>query len=101
MVQEMFFGGSDTTSSTIEWAMAELLCNPNSMRKVKEEINSVVGLYGKVEEKNIDQLPYLQAVVKENLRLHPGLHFHYFYHGMQCTILATWGIKYPRIHKCL
>lgn len=73
MVQEMFFSGSDTTSSTIEWAMAELLRNPDSMRKVKEEINSVVGLYGKVEEKNMDQLPYLQAVVKENLILHPAL----------------------------
>lgn len=69
----MFSGGSDTASSTIEWAMAELLRNPDSMRKVKEEINSVVGLHGKFEEKNMDKLPYLQAVGKENLRLHPAL----------------------------
>ncbi|KAH7857162.1 hypothetical protein Vadar_009729 [Vaccinium darrowii] len=71
IILEMFFAGSETTSSTIEWAMVELLCNPDSMRKVKEEINSIIGLDQKVEEKNMDELPYLQAVVKETLRLHP------------------------------
>ncbi|KAH7858974.1 hypothetical protein Vadar_030028 [Vaccinium darrowii] len=71
IILEMFFAGSETTSSTIEWAMVELLCNPDSMRKVKEEINSIIGLDRKVEEKNMDELPYLQAVVKETLRLHP------------------------------
>ena len=71
MVQEMFFAGSETTSSTIEWAMAELLRMPYSMRKVKDEIDQVVGPNRKVEEGDIDALPYLQAVTKETLRLHP------------------------------
>ncbi|XP_058217040.1 iridoid oxidase-like [Rhododendron vialii] len=35
--------------------------------------HSVVGVHGKVEEKNMDKLPYLQVVVKENLRLHPAV----------------------------
>ncbi|KAK3440942.1 hypothetical protein EUGRSUZ_B01201 [Eucalyptus grandis] len=35
---EMFFAGSKTTSSTIEWAMAELLRQPESMKKAKDEI---------------------------------------------------------------
>lgn len=65
--------GSETTSSTVEWAMAELLRRPESMYKAKEELNTVVGPKKKVEERDIDNLPYLQAVVKETLRLHPAL----------------------------
>ncbi|GAV73804.1 p450 domain-containing protein [Cephalotus follicularis] len=73
IVLEMFFAGSETTSSTIEWGMAELLCKPDLMRKAKEELNSIVGPSRKVEESDIGDLPYLQAVVKETLRLHPPL----------------------------
>ncbi|GKU98301.1 hypothetical protein SLEP1_g11321 [Rubroshorea leprosula] len=51
--------------------MVELLRNPASMRKVKEELNRVVGLNEEVEESDIKELPYMQAVVKERLRLHP------------------------------
>ncbi|GAV63822.1 p450 domain-containing protein [Cephalotus follicularis] len=71
IVLEMFFAGTETMSSSIEWGMTELLCNPDSMTKAKEELNSIVGPSRKVEEKDIDDLPYLQAVVKETLRLHP------------------------------
>ncbi|KAK3440948.1 hypothetical protein EUGRSUZ_B01208 [Eucalyptus grandis] len=45
IILEMFFAGSDTTSSTIEWAMAELLRQPVSMKKAKDEINQIVGLH--------------------------------------------------------
>ncbi|KAK8337025.1 hypothetical protein V6Z11_A09G161000 [Gossypium hirsutum] len=68
---EMFFAGSETRSSAIEWAMVELLRKPDSMKKMKEEINRVIGTQRKVEESDIDNLPYLQAVIKETLRLHP------------------------------
>ena len=68
----MFLAGSDTTSSTMEWTMAELLRNPNSMRKLKEELDHVIGPNRKVEESDINELPYLQAIVKEAFRLHPA-----------------------------
>lgn len=74
IILEMFFAGSETTSSTIEWAMVELLRNPDSLRKVKEEIDQVVP-NRKVEETDIDELVYLQEVVKETLRLHPAIPF--------------------------
>ncbi|KDP43102.1 hypothetical protein JCGZ_27051 [Jatropha curcas] len=70
IILEIFFGGTETTSGTIEWAMSELFSNPESMMKVKEELNQVIGKR-KVEESDIDELPYLQAVVKETMRLHP------------------------------
>lgn len=69
----MFFGGSETTSSTIEWVLAELLRSPETMKKVKEELHRVMGPNKKIKESDIDNLSYLQAVVKETLRLHPAL----------------------------
>ncbi|XP_056161597.1 iridoid oxidase-like [Syzygium oleosum] len=73
IVLEMFLAGSETTSSTIEWAMAELLRHPESMKKAKDEIDEVVGLNRKLEENDTEKMPFLQAVVKETLRLHPPL----------------------------
>ncbi|RHN63316.1 putative cytochrome P450 [Medicago truncatula] len=43
------------------------------MRKVQEELEIVVGKDNLVEESHIQKLPYLQAVMKETLRLHPTL----------------------------
>ncbi|KDP26153.1 hypothetical protein JCGZ_22834 [Jatropha curcas] len=71
IILEMFFAGSETTSSTMEWVMAELFSNPEALRKVKDELDAVVGENRKVEESDIDKLPYLQAVIKETVRLHP------------------------------
>lgn len=71
--QEMFFGGTETTSSTIIWGMAELLRKPEWLKKLKDEIEQVVGHSRKVQEADLINLPYLQAVVKETMRLHPSL----------------------------
>eukprot|EP01018_Ginkgo_biloba_P008292 Gb_24989 [translate_table: standard] len=48
-----------------------MLLNPSMMKKVKDELESVVGLNRMVEESDLPQLEYLKAVVKEILRLHP------------------------------
>lgn len=69
----MFVAGSETTSVTVEWALAELLRSPLSMRKAKDELEKVIGAAGKIKESDIDKLPYLQAVVRETLRLHPAV----------------------------
>lgn len=55
--------------------MAELLQNPKMIVKVQEEIRQVIGLNGIVQDLDIVKLPYLQAVVKESLRLHPPAPF--------------------------
>ncbi|XP_031252260.1 iridoid oxidase-like [Pistacia vera] len=75
IVFEMFTAGTDTTTSTLEWAMAELLHNPEKLRKVQDELRSTIGPKKKIEEKDIEKLPYLKAVIKETLRLHPPLPF--------------------------
>ncbi|KVH90462.1 cytochrome P450 [Cynara cardunculus var. scolymus] len=72
---DIFLAGSETTSSTIEWALTELLRCPEKMTRAKHELASIIGPNQKFEESSIDNLPYLQAIVKEALRLHPPIPF--------------------------
>ena len=71
MYQDLFVAGVDTTSSTIEWAMAELLHNPEKIAKARDELEKVLGKDGFVQELDISKFPFLQAIVKETFRLHP------------------------------
>ena len=70
-IQDIFVGATDTTSTMVEWTMAELLKNPSMMQKVKDELKEVVGLNNIVQEFHLSNLKYLDAVVKETFRLHP------------------------------
>jgi len=88
----MFLAGAETSSSTVEWALTELLRDPNSMVKVQAELSRVVGSNRKVQETDIDQLSYLQAVVKETLRLHPPLPFLVPRKAMANTIFMGYDI---------
>ncbi|XP_065864840.1 cytochrome P450 76T24-like [Euphorbia lathyris] len=69
---DLFLGGTDTTSKTLEWGMAELLRNPEKLLKLKKELEEVEG---EIQESDINKLPYLQATVKEIFRLHPPVPF--------------------------
>ncbi|GJN36952.1 hypothetical protein PR202_gb25859 [Eleusine coracana subsp. coracana] len=71
-VIDVVTAGSDTSAAMVEWMLAELLNHPESMRKVQEEIDAVVGHDRIVSEADLPRLPYLQAVYKETLRLHPA-----------------------------
>ena len=68
-------GATDTTATTTEWLMAELLNSPEVMKKACEELTRVVGLDNAVEERHLSKLTYLNAVIKESLRLHPVVPF--------------------------
>ncbi|KAK1366231.1 3,9-dihydroxypterocarpan 6A-monooxygenase [Heracleum sosnowskyi] len=70
-ILDIFAVGTDTSAITTEWALAELINHPKIMEKAVQEIYSVVGKNRLVEESDIVHLPYLQAIVKETLRLHP------------------------------
>ncbi|CAI0553576.1 unnamed protein product [Linum tenue] len=71
LLWDLFVAGTDTTVSTVEWAMTELLRNPVTLAKVKEEMDQIIGKDNHLHESDIHRLPYLQAIVKETLRLHP------------------------------
>ncbi|EOY32538.1 Cytochrome P450, family 706, subfamily A, polypeptide 6, putative isoform 2 [Theobroma cacao] len=73
MIKEMFIAGTETTSSTVEWGMTEILRKPSVHKKLLLELDQVVGKNRFVVESDIPNLPYLQATVKEVFRLHPGV----------------------------
>lgn len=73
LLMDMVVGGTDTTSNTVEFALAEMMNKPQVLRKAQQEVETVVSKDNIVEESHIHKLPYLYAVMKETLRLHPAL----------------------------
>nr|ATJ26448.1 flavonoid 3'-hydroxylase [Canarium album] len=72
LLLNMFTAGTDTSSSTVEWAIAELIRHPQMLAQVKHELDSVVGRDRLVTELDLPRLTYFQAVIKETFRLHPS-----------------------------
>ncbi|EFJ21523.1 hypothetical protein SELMODRAFT_176221 [Selaginella moellendorffii] len=69
---ELVSGGTDTSATVIEWALAEILHRaPRVLDKAHDELDAVVGRSRMVDEADLPRLPYLQAIIKENFRLHP------------------------------
>ncbi|KAI3690366.1 hypothetical protein L2E82_48384 [Cichorium intybus] len=70
LLVDLFIAGTDTASNTITWAMTELFLNPDMLSRVREEVSQIVGDDRKIKEAKILDLPYLDAVIKETMRLH-------------------------------
>ncbi|KAG2319130.1 hypothetical protein Bca52824_012343 [Brassica carinata] len=68
----IMFAASETSAVTIEWAMASLLNHPDLLENLKLEIDEKIGQDRLIEETDIPNLPYLQNVVSETLRLYPA-----------------------------
>ncbi|RCV18744.1 hypothetical protein SETIT_3G327200v2 [Setaria italica] len=71
IVQDIFAGGTETSALTMEWAMVELLRRPDAIAAAAEEIDRVVGRGRWVAESDLPNLPYVDAILKETMRLHP------------------------------
>ncbi|CAN4096115.1 unnamed protein product [Withania somnifera] len=70
LCSEFLNGGTDTTATAIEWAIARIIENPSIQSRLYEEIRNICG-EKKMDEKDIEKMPYLNAVIKELLRKHP------------------------------
>ncbi|EOY12081.1 Cytochrome P450 71D10, putative [Theobroma cacao] len=73
VIWDIFSGGSETSSTIVDWAMSEMLKNPRVLRKAQDEVRQVFHGKGDVDEASIHELKYLASVIKETLRLHPSL----------------------------
>ncbi|KAB1217265.1 Cytochrome P450 71A25 [Morella rubra] len=71
LILDAFVAGTDTTYTVLEWAMTELLRHPKAMKKVQNEVRGIAGNTKEITEDDLDKTPYLKAVIKEALRLHP------------------------------
>ncbi|KAJ6020572.1 hypothetical protein N7540_006076 [Penicillium herquei] len=79
-IRTFLFAGYDTTSVLLQWAFYELSRTPRALAALRAELDRVLGLNLNKEataeviissEGKLGQLPYLSAVIKETLRLHP------------------------------
>ncbi|KAF7814029.1 cytochrome P450 71A1-like [Senna tora] len=71
LILDLLAGGTDTSTITIEWAICELLRKPKILKKAREEVDRVIGRERWIEEQDIPNLPYINAILKETMRLHP------------------------------
>ncbi|KAE8680264.1 Cytochrome P450 71D10 [Hibiscus syriacus] len=72
---DMLIGGTETSSTTVEWAMSEMMKNPRTLEKAQAEVRRVYDRTGDVNESDLHRLKYLKLVIKETLRLHPPISF--------------------------
>lgn len=71
--QDAFVGGTDSSSTLLEWEMTELLRHPNCLKRLQEEVRTVCKDRSSVSEDDIKDMKYLNAMLKETLRLHPSI----------------------------
>jgi len=75
LLNEALTAGIETSATTTQWAMSELILNPHLIKQAQEELDVVVGVDRLVQDSDIPKLPYLRAIVKETFRLHPPAPF--------------------------
>ncbi|KAK9167905.1 hypothetical protein Syun_000045 [Stephania yunnanensis] len=69
IVENINVAAIETTLWSIEWAIAELVNHPHIQQKVRAELDTVLGPGVQITEPDTHKLPYLNAVIKEALRL--------------------------------
>ncbi|XP_024029886.1 cytochrome P450 71D9 [Morus notabilis] len=72
VIWDIFFAGSETSSTVVDWAMVEMIKNPRVMKKAQDEVRQVCSKKGLVDETMLSEMKYLKCIVKEVLRLHPS-----------------------------
>ncbi|CAL4940056.1 unnamed protein product [Urochloa decumbens] len=74
VIYDIFGAATDTTAATLEWAMAELIRNPQAMSRATSEIRERLGQgIAMITSTDLGDLRYLRMAIKETLRLHPAV----------------------------
>lgn len=104
-VRSFLFAGHDTNASMLQWAIYELSRTPRALKAVCDELDEVLGpqsdpytICATLEEQGEQLLPrlhYVNAVIKETLRLHPpAATVRMTPPGSGFTVRATTGEEY-------
>ncbi|KAA8543651.1 hypothetical protein F0562_021603 [Nyssa sinensis] len=70
-IVEIMTATVDNPSNAVEWAIAEMINQPEMLQRAIEELDSVVGKKRLVQESDLSQLNYVKACAREAFRLHP------------------------------
>ncbi|XP_023771183.1 cytochrome P450 71A8 [Lactuca sativa] len=68
---DAYVAGTDTSSSVLEWAMSELLLHLDRLKKVQDEVRSILNGKEEITDEDLDNMTYLKVVIMETTRLHP------------------------------
>ncbi|KAJ0025698.1 hypothetical protein Pint_08878 [Pistacia integerrima] len=68
----LILAASDTTAVTLTWALSLLLNNRHVLKKAQNELDVQIGTGRQVNESDMKNLIYLQAILKETMRLYPA-----------------------------
>ena len=83
VVNDFFLAGTETTSTTLRWALLYMMKYADVQERVQEEIDAVVGRDRLPQISDKPKLPYTEAVIHEIQR-----------HG---SIVFVSGIRYTRV----
>ncbi|KAI3920892.1 hypothetical protein MKW98_015880 [Papaver atlanticum] len=75
LCSEFLNTGTDTTSTDLQWIMANLVKHQEIQSKLYDEIRTLDSDHYEIQEENLKKLPYLKAVILEGLRRHPPSHY--------------------------
>lgn len=84
--------GVDNPSNAVEWAIAEMINQPETLRKAVEELDNVVGKERLVQESDFSQLNFVKACAREVFRLHPVVPFNVPHVSISDTIVDNYYI---------
>jgi sterol 14-demethylase len=73
MFISLMFAGHHTSSGTSAWTLIELLRHPQTLAEVTAELDNLYADGQEVSFHALRQIPKLENVIKETLRLHPPL----------------------------
>ncbi|CAL4900122.1 unnamed protein product [Urochloa decumbens] len=73
VIFDIFAAGSETSSTTLVWAMSELVRHPKVMMDTQSELRQYLKGKTIITDKDIEGLHCVKQIIKETLRLHAPL----------------------------
>ncbi|KAI9118028.1 hypothetical protein K1719_010360 [Acacia pycnantha] len=92
LILEMMMATVDNPSNAVEWALAEMINQPELLQKATLELDQVVGKHRLVQESDIPKLNYTKACLREAFRLHPVAPFNVPHVAMRDTVVSNYLI---------
>ncbi|KAL8491203.1 hypothetical protein ACS0TY_023014 [Phlomoides rotata] len=91
-VLEIMIAAIDNPSNAVEWAIAEMMNQPDILDKAREELDRVVGKERLVQESDLSRLNYLKSCIKEMFRMHPLAPFNVPHVSTKDTVVGGYFI---------